>query len=373
MFTRILAIFKKELRQIRRDKRTLAVLLFTPAFMLVMFGYALNFDVKHLSVAVYDEDKTQMSREFTDNFFHSEYFDLTYYLNKKSDIDKLMANEKIRIAIVIPPDFSENILAREKAKVQIIVDGSNSNTATTAIGYVNAVVQDFSQHILLERIERMGKRNVSMPVDFRPRVWYNPELDSSEFLIPGLIVFLLMVTAVISTALSVVREKERGTMEQITVSPIKPLELIWGKTVPYLILSFIEGIIILIASYILFDITVKGSLLLLLICMLIFIICGLGMGLFISTISDSQQVAFTISIFATLLPTFILSGFVFPISNMPIPIQIVTYLVPARYFLAALRGIMLKGVGLAAFWEQIVALIIYALIMINISTLRMKK
>jgi ABC-2 type transport system permease protein len=373
MFLTIKAIFKKELRQIFRDKRTLGVLLFVPAFMLIMFGYALNFDVKHLSLAIYDENKSQISREFTENFLNTEYFDFKYYLSDKSEIDELMGEEKIKIAIVIPRDFSDKIISGQKAKVQIIIDGANSNTATTAIGYVNMIIQNYSTNIMQERLERRGINGDFTPIDYRPRIWYNPELKSVKFLVPGLIAFILMITAVISTALSIVREKERGTMEQITVSPIKPVELILGKTVPYAFLSLIAAVIILFFSYILFDISIKGSILWLFISMVIFIIGGLGMGLLISTIADSQQVAFMISTFATLLPTFLLSGFVFPIRNMPLPIQIITLIVPARYFLVVLRNIILKGAGVIAFWEQIVALVIFAIIMLRVSAFRMRK
>jgi len=356
-----------------RDKRSLGVLLLIPAFMLIMFGYALNFDVKHTSLAIYDEDKSQMSRDFVENFLHSEYFDLKYYLNSAREIDELMGEESVRVAVVVPQDFSERLLAGREAIVQVIVDGANSNAAVTAIGYVNAIVQNYSTKTLTNALMRIGQSGLSMPIDYRPRVWYNPELRSAKFLVPGLIVFILMITTVISTSLSVVREKERGTMEQIIVSPIKPVELILGKTIPYIFISLIATVVILLVSYFLFDVVIKGSYLLLFIVTLIFLTGGLGLGLLISSIAETQQLAFMLAVIVTALPTFILSGFVFPIRNMPVVIQAITYLIPARYFLVVLRSIILKGVGLSAFWDQVLFLIAFAALAITASSVRMRK
>jgi len=367
MFSRIKSIIKKEFRQIARDKRTLGILLFIPAFMLVMFGYALNFDVKHISLAIYDNDQSRMSREFVQNLLHSEYFDLKYYLKRTGDIDKLMGEEKVRVAIVIPKDFSKKLYTDRETTIQVILDGANSTAAATTVGYLNAIIQNFVAR---------GHSPVPTfipPIDYRPRVWYNPELRSAKFLVPGLIGFILMVTAVISTSLSVVREKERGTMEQIFVSPIKSIELILGKTIPYIFISFLATVLILFFGYFLFDVVIKGSYLLLFIVTLVFLTGCLGLGLLISTIVETQQVAFMLAVLITMLPTFILSGFVFPIRNMPPPIQAVTYLFQARYFLVSLRCIILKGVGLSAFWDQVLFLTIFATITIGLSAVRMRK
>ncbi len=373
MLSRIKPIIIKEFRQVARDRRSLGVLLFIPAFMLIMFGYALNFDVKHTSLAIYDEDKSQTSRDFVENFLHSEYFDLKYYLNSAREIDELLGEEKVRVALVIPQDFSERLLAGREAVIQVIVDGANSNAAVMAIGYVSFIVQNYSTKILTNALVRIGQSGLSLPIDYRPRVWYNPELRSAKFLVPGLIVFILMVTTVISTSLSVVREKERGTMEQIIVSPIKPLELILGKTIPYIFISLIATVVILLVSYFLFDVVIKGSYLLLFIVTLIFLTGGLGLGLLISTIAETQQLAFMLAVLVTILPSFILSGFVFPIRNMPVVIQAITYLIPARYFLVVLRSIILKGVGLSAFWDQVLFLIAFAVLTITASSVRMRK
>jgi ABC-2 type transport system permease protein len=369
----IMPIVRKEFRQIKRDKNILGVLLFIPALMLLMFGYALNFDVKHTSMAVYDEDRSSVSREFIQQFFTSEYFERVRTIESKSEINKFLDGEIVRAVLVVPSSFSKDIQRGRSTSVQVIVDGTNSNAAATVIGYINSIIQQYSLKVMTESFIRMGKQNITLPLDLQPRVWYNPELRSAKFLVPGLIAFILMVTAVISTALAVVRERELGTMEQIMVSPIKPIELILGKTIPYTIISSIATISILILGYILFDVSIKGSIILLSFVTLIFLIGSLGVGLLISTLVETQQLAFMIAVIISMLPTFILSGFVFPIRNMPIIIQVVTYFIPARYFLVSLRAIILKGAGLSAFWDQALMLIIFAVIMIGISSIRMRK
>jgi ABC-2 type transport system permease protein len=369
----ILPIVRKEFRQIRRDKRALGVLLLIPSMMLIMFGYALNFDVKHSAVAVYDEDNSKTSREFVQLFFNSEYFDDAYHVSDPRSVDELLDAEKVRAVIIIPADFSHNISEGKDVSLQVIVDGANSNAATTVLGYMSAIVQQYSLNVMARTFYRHGGQRIERPIDLRPRVWYNPELRSAKFLIPGLIAFILTITAVISTSLAVVREWEMGTVEQIIVSPIKPVELILGKTVPYTIIALFSTVIILIAGYVLFDIAIKGSVIWLFIVTFVFLVGSLGLGLLISTIAGTQQVAFMVAVIATMLPTFILSGFVFPIRNMPPIIQAVTYFIPARYFLVALRSIILKGVGLSAFWDQLLFLLAYAMLMLGASSLRMRK
>ena len=369
----ILPIVRKEFRQIKRDKRILSVLLFVPALMLLMFGYALNFDVKHTSMAVYDEDRTSVSRTFIEQFFISEYFNKVETLKSKTEINGLLDGEHARVVLIIPSTFTKDIQRGRVASIQVIVDGANSNAAATVLGYINAIVQQYSVKVMTESFIRMGRQTITLPIDFQPRVWYNPELESAKFLVPGLIAFILMVTAVISTALAIVRERELGTMEQLMVSPIRPLELILGKTIPYTIISLFATVAILFLGYILFDVSIKGSILLLSLVTVVFLVGSLGMGLLISTLVETQQLAFMIAVFVSMLPTFILSGFVFPIRNMPFIIQGITYVLPARYFLVALRAIILKGAGLSAFWDQALILVIYAVIMIGISSLRMRK
>lgn len=372
MLSEIRPIVRKEFRQIRRDKRTLGILLFIPAFLLVMYGYALNFDVKHLRLAVVDLEKSQRSHDFYDGFLHSEYFDLKYASDKTQDIDRLMAEGRVQVALVIPPTFSKTLLAGKETSIQIVVDGVESNIAGTAVGYVNAIAQSYSAGIIAEMITMGAEGQLRPPLDVEPRVWFNPELKSARFLIPGLMAFILMITVTISTSFSVVREREKGSIEQIIVSPVKPAELIIGKTIPYAMISLASAHLVLLFGYVLFGVSIKGNYLFLLIGIILFLVGGLGLGLVISTIAYTQQVAFIISIMTTLMPTFILSGFVFPIRNMPLPIQAVTYLIPARYFLVILRAVMLKGAGLAAFWPQMVSLLVFVVLALGLSSFRLR-
>ena len=373
MIDTILTLSKKEFKQIYRDKRTMYTLIFIPSFMLIMFGYALNFDIKHVPMAVYDMDRSQDSRSFIDNFINTEYFTLHSYVNSGMEIDKLMNREKIKLGIVIPSGFADKLLSRQAPVIQVIVDGSNSNSASTVVGYTNNIIQQYSINIMVQSLMKIGKTKITLPIDFRPRVWYNPELKSTRFLIPGLIGFILLIITVITTSLSIVREKERNTIEQIIVSPISPFELIAGKTLPYIFISLIASILVMLASYILFGIYIKGSYILLFIITLIFLTGTLGMGILISTIAETQQVAFLLSVLSTLLPAFLLSGFVFPIRNMPVAIQVITYVLPVRYYLVVLRNIILKGSGLYAYWDQVLFLIGFAVLMLGVSSIRLAK
>ncbi len=361
MWARIKPVAKKEFRQIRRDKRTLGMLLFIPAFLLIMFGYALNFDVKHLSLAVFDQEKSQRSRDFIERFLLTEYFDLKCIVESDRDIDRLIGEGAIQVAIVIPSDFSRSLLTRQQTPIQVIINGEETFIAGTAAGYVSAIAQGYSVEILVQ------------PLDLHPRIWFNPELKSARFLVPGLMAFVLMITVVISTAFSVVREKERGSIEQLMVSPLNPVELIVGKTIPYVLISLVSAHLVLVFGRLLFGVSIKGNYGFLLAGMILFLIGALGVGLLISTVARSQQVAFLLAIITTLLPTFVLSGFVFPIRNMPMAIQAVTFILPARYFLAILRGIMLKGVGLGAVWSQMAFLVAFATLALGLSSMRLGK
>lgn len=372
MYKRIRPIIIKEFRQILRDKRSLGVLLVFPGFLVFLIGYALNFDVKHISLAVYDQDKTQLSREFIQSFINNEYFDYNYSIIEESEIDKLLGEGKVLVAVVIPYNFSQNVLAGRDVTMQFLVDGSNANTATNSIGYLSGVVQNYSSRITTRTMQRIG-RQLFTPIDFRPTIWYNPELRTAKFLVPGLIGFILMISAVVSTSLAVVREKERGTMEQIMVSPLNTAQVIIGKTIPYLLIGLLGSALVLIVGFLLFDITIKGSLVWLYIGIVLFLLAALGQGLLISTIAETQQVAFIMSVFSSLLPTFLLSGFVFPISSMPIVLQIVSNIAPSKFFLIVVRSVILKGVGPSAFWEQLIFLVMFASLMIGISSIRLRK
>lgn len=367
---RIRPIVRKEFLQIVRDPRSLIILLIFPAVLVLFIGYALNFDVKHISLAVFDQDGTQESRDFIRSFANTEYFDFNYAVRGYPEIDRLLSSGGALIAIVIPTDFSSRLLAGDDASVQVIVDGSNSNTATTAIGYVTAIVQTYSSNLAAVTLARQG-RELFLPVDLRPRIWYNPELSTAKFLVPGLIGFILMITGVISTALSVVREKERGTMEQIAVSPLGTIEILIGKTIAYLVIALLASVFILVAGFIFFDIVIRGSIAWLFVGILIFLVGALAQGLLISTLAHTQQVAFMVAVFSSLLPAFLLSGFVFPIRSMPLVLQILSNATPTKFFLSLVRSIILKGAGPAAFWDQIVYLVLFAVAMLAVSSVRL--
>jgi ABC-2 type transport system permease protein len=343
-----------------------------PAFLLVMVGYALNFDVKHISLAIYDEDKSQSSKDFIESLNHTEYFNINYHLSSPREIDNLLEDEHALTAIVIGRDFSKQIQSGNEAVIQVIIDGANPNTASTALGYINTAIQSYSNKILLNALEKQGK-SLTIPINAQPRLWYNPELKSSRFLIPGLFGMILMLVAVVSTTLSIVREKEQGTMEQIIVSPLKSMDIILGKTIPYLLISLIATTIVLIMSALLFGVRVEGSIFLFYLSTFLFLLGALGQGLLISTFADTQSVAYIVSILSSLLPTFILSGFIFPIKNMPIWLQAITHIIPAKYYLICVRSVMLKGVGVTAFWEQLVFLLIFCTVIVGLSVVRMRK
>jgi len=366
----ILPITKKEFRQIVRDPRTLGVLVFIPLFLLLMFGYAISLDVKHIKLGAVDYDRSSLSRSLVQKFTATEYFDWMGYIDRLSDVDALFEAQGVQCVVVYPRGYSRAIGRGETARLQILIDGTNSNIGATAMGYVQRIVQDAS----VELLEARGAGELQAGgIDFKPRVWFNPELRSPVYLIPGLIALILVVTAVISTAMSIVREKEHGTMEQLIVAPIHPVQLIVGKTIPYTLLSLVIALMVLMAGSYFFDIHIQGSFWALMLMTFLFLLSCLTLGLLISTIADSQQVAFMLATIITLLPTFILSGFIFPIRNMPVFVQVVTYIIPARYYLVALRGIMLKGAPLHVFWFESGALVLLSAVMLTISAVRMKK
>ncbi|MCX8159360.1 MAG: ABC transporter permease [Candidatus Saccharicenans sp.] len=370
---RLRPVIRKEFIQIRRDPISLTLLLVLPTFILIMFGYALNFDVKHLSLAVVDLDRSQASRELVRHLTSGEYFDLKYQLDSISEIDPFFDTEKIKLAVVIPRNFARDLASGRSPAIQILADGTNSTTALTGLGYLSNIMLQYSMGLNLELLERSGLKKALMPVDSRIRVWYNPELKSSRFLVPGLMAFVLMIIIVLATALSIVREKEKGTMNQLLLSPLGPAEMIIGKIIPYLLLSLLGAHLVLLAGRVLFGIAIKGSYPLLLLVMVLFLFCGLSQGILVSTVAASQQVAFLLAGLTTLLPTFILSGFVFPIRNMPVVVQAITYIIPARYFLVGLRAIILKGAGLAAYYREIIFLVVYGLAVTGFSLIRLRK
>jgi len=372
MIKRILAIAKKEIRQVKRDKRMLYVLFVFPLILLVLFGYAINFDVHHIQVAVYDPDKSEYSRDFINRLTSSDYFDLIGYIDSENIIKEVLDDGDAQVVIVIPHDLSRNIYSNKAAKVQILVEGVNANTASVVANYMNIASSTFSQKIAEETMALRGKES-SLPISLESRFWFNPDLNSTKYLIPGLISMILIMTAVISISLSIVREKERGTIEQINVSPLSSVELLIGKTIPYTVIALFIASIILIAGYILFGMPIKGSIILLFFSTLLFLFATLSLGILVSSISESQQVAFQIATLISLLPSFILSGFVYPIESMPTAIQILTNITPAKFFVIILRGILLKGVGLEAYWLQLIYLLIFSFVFLGLAVIINKK
>ena len=368
MFHRIYAIAKKEFRQLKRDTRMLFIVFFFPVVLLAIFGYAINFDVKHIKVAVYDQDKSDYTREYLNGLVSSEYFDIVTHIDSDDEIKRLLDEKIVQAVIVFPNDLSRRLNNNEEVKVQYLVDGVDGNTANVIVNYVNAATYSYSLKLTKEYLAVKGKE-IYVPINLEPRFWFNPELESTKFLIPGLMGMILIITAVISVSLSIVREKERGTIEQINVSPLSSLELIIGKTAPYIIISLINAAIVLFAGYLLFGIVIKGDIFLLLFSTLIFLFAALGLGIFISSIADSQQVAFQAANVTSLLPSLILSGFIFPIESMPAVIQWVTNITPAKFYIVSLRAILLRGVGISAFWEQLIYLMIFGVIFISLAAL----
>jgi len=369
MFNRIKAISKKETKQLIRDVRMMAVIFLFPVFLLGMFGYAINFDVHHIKIAVYDQDKSSVSREFINSLLSSEYFDLAGYLNSDKQIKQNLDEKLAQCVVVIPYNFSREFYANRPAKIQYLIDGVDGNTATVIMNYVNVATMSHSSKLTAEILARKGM-NVFALIQLEPRFWFNPELNSTRFLLPGLIGMILIVVSVITIALSIVREKERGTIEQINVSPLSTIEMMIGKTIPYIVIALINAGLILLAGFILFGITIKGSILWLIISILIFLFSSLCLGLLVSTIADSQQVAFQIGTLISMIPSLLLSGFIFPIESMPPIVQIITNITPAKFFIVCLRSILLKGEGVAVFWQQLVFMMIFAFVVLAIATRR---
>lgn len=373
MFNRIKAIGKKEIKQLARDKRMMFVLFFFPVFLLIIFGYAVNFDVQKIKIAVLDKEHSSVSRNFVKTLSASNYFTVIEFIQNDERIKEILDNGLAKGVLVIPNDFSKKIYSgKEPAKVQFLLDGVDGNSAAIIQNYSAAAVVSFNKQLTSDAEAKYGVK-FNQPIDLRSRFWFNPDLETTIYLIPGLIALILIVTTVITVSLSLVREKERGTIEQINVSSLTTFELLIGKLIPYLAISFFDAGLILVAGFILFGVVVKGSFLLLFFSTLIFLMASTSIGIFISVISDSQQVAFTIATFASLLPATILSGFIFPIESMPKVIQLVTNITPTKFYIVALRDIILKGVGLSAFWEQWLYLLIFGVLFLGAAMLMNKR
>lgn len=370
----ILHIIKKEFLQFKRDPKMFMMILVAPVIQLTFLGYAANLDVEKVHTAIFDQDKTETSRNYIEKFKGSGYFTFDYYVNNYEQLQDKIDNGKVILGLVIEKGFEEKINRRETANLQAIFDGSDGNTASIAAGYVQSVTTDFSKNTAAQYLDRIGKKIKPVgSVSAETRVWYNPELKTRVFMVPGIVGLLLMIITLILTSLAIVKEKEIGTLEQLIVTPIKPIQLVIGKLIPFALLGFVSVIIIINAMALIFNIPVRGSIVLLFVSTFIYILSTLGLGLFVSTISKTQQQAMMLAIFVIMMPMVYLSGFAFPIENMPEFIQYITYLIPLRYFMTIIRGIILKGTGFAELWPNLLALFIIGAGILFLSAMRFRK
>ena len=369
---RVKALSKKEFIQIWRDPRSLALAIAIPMLLLILFGFALTLDVDNVPIVIWNQDKTQVSFDFLRNFSSSRYFKIAGYFDNYSQLQDFIDKNKALMAIVIPKDFSKLLGAGRTAPVQLLVDGSDSNTATIAMGYVDAIVSRYNVKLAADTFAKFGIK-MQNPIDMRPRVWFNEDLKSRNFIIPGLIAVIIMIIAALLTSLTIAHEWERGTMEQLISTPVKTNELLLGKFIPYFAIGFFDLLIAVAMALFIYHVPFRGSLLLLFVLSSVFLSGALTLGIFISTVAKSQLLASQLAIITTFLPAFLLSGFAYAISNMPPAIQLITRIVPARYFIVILKGIYLKGVGLKALWADAVFLILFSLIMAVLANRKFKK
>jgi drug efflux transport system permease protein len=354
------AIARKEFLHVLRDRRSLAMAVAMPMLLLLLYGYALTLDVDNVPMVVWDQSQTSASRDFISRFGGSRYFSIKGYGWNYLELEREIDSGDALVALVVPRDFADQVRSGRPASVQMIVDGSDSNTATFAVGYADAVTRAYSQALSLQEVRRLGGAALNSPVDFRPRVWFNPELESRNYIIPGLIAVIMMVIAALLTSQTVAREWERGTMEQLISTPVTGRELILGKLLPYFSIGLVDVLIAVLLGEFLFRVPLRGSVFLLFVSAGIFLVGTMALGILISIVAKNQLMANQLAMVVTFVPSFLLSGFVFPISNMPTVIQWITRLVPARYFIALLKGIYLKGVGVQVLAGEGLLLILYA-------------
>ncbi len=358
---RILAVAGKEWLQVRRDARSLILSLVAPAMLIMLFGYALTVDVKNVGMAVYDQDRSTLSRRFVEEFAHTEYLAIRGHVRSYAEIDRLIDREKIAMALVIPAGFERRFKSGKSTDVQLITDGSDATTATVAIGYASAIVMNLNLDLKVRELARAGIREPKMPVEIRSRIWYNPELESKNFIIPGLVVLILAIISALIASLTISREWERGTMETLITTPVRGYELVLGKLIPYLLIGLFDVAATMTLGYFVFDVPLRGSFVELCLVALLFLAGTSCLGILISAATRVQVLSVQVAMVVTYLPSFILSGFIFPIKSMPVVVQAITYLIPARYLIVLVKGIALKGVSISLLWTQIVFLAVFAL------------
>jgi len=372
-FRRWRAVARKEFLHILRDPRSLIIALALPLVMLLMFGWALTLDVDRIPAYVYDWDGTPESRALIDQFRASRYFDVQKYVHDYAPIDKEVDRSHILMAIVVPKDYSRNILEGREADIQVILDGSDSNTASIALGYAQGVVATYAAELRSEAQVRRGAGKLKVAVDPRVRVLYNSDLKSKNFIVPGLIAVTMMIIAALLTSLTVAREWETGTMEPLLSTPLRPAEIILGKLSAFFTLGFVDLLICVLLGVFVFNVPFRGSVWFLVFSSFLFLFGALCWGILISTLARSQLIAYQIGMLSSFLPAFLLSGFIYSIENMPIVIRAITYVVPARYFVTILKGVFLKGAGIQILALETTFLFVYAVLVFFLATKKMRQ
>ena len=372
MFERAKAIFIKEFKQIFRDPRMRMIIFISPLIQIILFGYAANKDITYIPTAIYDKDNTSESRELLRRFTYSKYFVPEQYIYNDKEQDFVLDKGKVNVVIRIDRGFGRNLVANKDANVQLAFDGTDSNTAMIVLGYANTVIGNYQQELLKNKAESAGFINTVPSVDLKDRAWFNGNLVTRNYYLPGVIATIVTMMSLLLTAMAIVKEKEIGTMEQLIVSPLRPLELIIGKLMPFAVISLVQILLITVLGVLWFHLPLRGNVFFLLFSTCIYLFTTLGIGLFISTISATQQEA-NMSVFLYYLPTVLLSGFAYPISNMPKIIQFFTIFNPMRYFMVVIRSIFLKGVGLEVLWPQLLPLLFMGIFVITLSSLRFRK
>ncbi len=372
MPSRLISIVRKEFIQLFRDRRMLALILVIPLVQLFLLGYASNTDLRDVPMAVFDQSHTAAARALLDAYRVTDYFKVAYEVGSNTELRTLIENGQATLGLIIPPDYATQ-LNTGQAQVALIVDGSDASKAGTVLSVSQLIAQNHATRIFATRLARSGiDLALQLPVDLRTTVWYNPDMVSAYFMIPGVIGMILYAITAILTATAVVRERERGTIEQLIVTPIRPWELVVGKIVPYVILGLFDAFEVIAVGHWWFGVPVRGSLLLIAGVSTLFLFSGLGIGLFASTIANTQQEAM-LTVFMTLLPAIFLAGFFFPLDNMPMVLQAVSYVIPLRYFLKIIRVLLLKGVGLESIQGDVLALVIFGVVIMGAAALRFRK
>jgi ABC-2 type transport system permease protein len=373
MYSRLLSLIRKEFIQIMRDPRTLGIIFVMPVAMLFLLGYAATNDVRNIDLAVFDQDQSPASRQLLEAYKQADYFRMAYIAGSEEELRALIDNNSVRAGIIIPPGYGREVAGWGSAQVAFVLDGSDPTVASTALAAATMIGQTQATRLQVERLEQRGMATLLQPaIDVRTQVWYNPGLVSSYFMVPAMIGMILQYLGTMLTSTAIVRERERGTIEQLIVTPLRSQELVIGKLTPYVILAFWDTIEVLIVGVLLFRMPINGDLTLLLVLTALFMVTTLGIGLLISTVANTQQEAMLTTMF-TILPSIFLSGFFFPLAAMPAWLQVLSYAIPLRYFLIIARGIVIKGVGLSAIWPEVVALAIFAVVVMGAAAARFKK